>query len=92
MTVKPGYKNPFLIHYGETIEMSETIRGDFFTARIISQTSSRMIIHIKADDIVNRIDSDAIYVRAVLANVDYGMTRSTAEPLGATIVITVYPN
>ena len=90
---KAGYKNPFLIYRGVSYELNnETFNGDSFTATIINKTSSSLQIQIKAFDVNKEIDSDIIYVIAMMDDSDYKMNTKSAQLQGYPVVVTVYAN
>lgn len=90
---KAGYKNPYLIFQDVIYELEgDKIYGDSFTATILNKTSSSLYVEIKANDNNELIDSNIIYVRAMMDDNDYRMNAKSVQLPGYPIVVTVYAN
>lgn len=88
---KAGYKNPVLIYRDVSYELNEDkIYGDSFTATIRNKTSSSLQIVIEANSNVPGIDSDIIYIKAVMNASDYRMNAKSVQLQGFPLIITVY--
>ena len=89
---KAGYKNPYLIFRDVIYELEgDEICGGFFTATILNKTSSSLYVEIRANN-NELIDSDIIYVRAMMDDNDYRMNAKSVQLPGYPIVVTVYAN
>ena len=90
VVVEEGYVNPLLIYAGESFDMNDTyIFGDIFMAELLVSNSGGYLIRIITYSDVDVLDSEILYVKAMI---NYNTNRSTMYDYGVPIIIVVDPD